>query len=163
MRKFAYVMSAILFLSGCTQSNEEIKKASIEQTEVAFEGKQQDTNEDAENFSYYLPDNFQVKETNKFNVLLEKGNQSFILFVNQNEEKSSLVSYKTLLNKYEKPFISETFEKGDQSGYLFVVELDDKMYEVTVGVGGTKLTTESSASDLEEDAQVMMEIVKSVQ
>lgn len=164
MRKFAYVLSAIVLfiLTGCMQSSEEIKNNSIVKTEEAFSKKQQNTNEKTEEFSYYLPENFQVKETKKFNVLLEKGNQNFILFVNQNEERNSKVSYETLMEQYKDPFISETFEKDNQFGYLFVVEIDKRLYEVTVGIGGTKLTTESKANDLEEDSQVMMEIVKSV-
>ncbi|HZH58976.1 MAG TPA: hypothetical protein VEY70_05290 [Metabacillus sp.] len=164
MRKFTYVFSTILLfiLTGCMQSSEEIKINSIVKTEEAFSKKQQNTNETTEKFSYYLPENFQVKETKKFNVLLEKGNQNFILFVNENEEKNSKVSYETLMEQYKDPFISETFEKDNQFGYLFVVEVDKRLYEVTVGIGGTKLTTESKANDLEDDSQDMMEIVKSV-
>lgn len=165
MRIFAYFLSAVVLfiLSGCMQSSEEIKKETIEKTEEAFKNEKQKTNETTEQFSYYLPEDFEVEETKKFNVLLEKGNQSFILFVNQNEEESSKVSYETLVEQYKDPFISETFEQDDQFGYLFAVEVDKNLYEVTVGMGGTKLTTESEAHNLHDHAQVMMEIVKSVQ
>lgn len=120
-------------------------------------------NEKTELFSYYLPKKFTVKETKKFNVLLEKGKQNYILFVNENEEADSKVSYDTLVKQYEKPFISETFENDDRFGYLFVNQIEKNMYEVTVGIGGTKLTTEAKANDIAEDAKNMMKIATSVQ
>ncbi|WP_175639928.1 hypothetical protein [Metabacillus schmidteae] len=165
MRIFSCFLSAIVLfiLTGCMPSSEEIKKDTLENTEQAFLSKKQEINETSKQFSYYLPEDFQVKETKNFNVLLEKGNQSFILFVNQNEEENSRVSYDTLVEQYKDPFISETFERDHQFGYLFVVKVDKNLYEVTVGIGGIKLTTESEAHNLHDDAQVMMEIVKSVQ
>jgi hypothetical protein len=77
-------------------------------------------------FSYYLPEDFSIKETKKFNVLLEKGSQSYILFVNENEKANSKVSYTTLAEQYKKPFISETFEDNDRFGYLFVNKIEKK-------------------------------------
>ncbi len=165
MRIFSWFLSAIVLLTvtGCMQSSEEIKTDTIENTEEAFLNKEEKSNETSKQFSYYLPDDFQVKETKNFNVLLEKGNQSFILFVNQKEEETSKVSYETLVEQYKDPFISETFKSDYQFGYLFVVKVDQNLYEVTVGIGGTKLTTETEAHNLHDDAQVMMKIVKSVQ
>ncbi|WP_078432304.1 hypothetical protein [Metabacillus halosaccharovorans] len=165
MRIFSCFLSGIVLfiLTGCMPSSEEIKKETIESGEQAFLSKKQKSNETSNLFSYYLPEDFQVKEMKKANVLLEKGNQSFILFVNQNEDESSKVSYETLAEQYKEPFISETFERDNEFGYIFVVKIDKNLYEVTVGLGGTKLTTESEAHNLHDDVQVMMEIVKSVQ
>jgi hypothetical protein len=88
---------------------------------------------------------------------------SYLLFVNENEEANSKVSYDTLVEKYEKPFISETFEDQERFGYLFVNNLEKNTYEVTVGIGGTKLTTEAKANDVSDAAKNMMDIVKSIQ
>lgn len=153
----------ILILTGCNQSKDEIRETTIEQTRQAFGNKPKEPNEKTEKFSYYLPEDFHINETNKYNVLLEKGNKSYILFVNQNEQDSSKVSYETLKEQYQDPFISETFEEEERFGYVYVVEIEKNRYEVTVGVGGTKLTTEAKGNDVVEDTQAMMNIVNSVQ
>ncbi|MGM0874952.1 MAG: hypothetical protein ACQEWV_09135 [Bacillota bacterium] len=165
MKQLTLVLSLLLtlFLVGCTISDEELTKTTIDQTKQAFEGKPKEAKEKTELFSYYLPEGFSVKETKKFNVLLEKGNQSYILFVNENEKANSKVSYDTLAKQYKKPFISETFKDKNRFGYLFVNRIEENTYEVTVGIGGTKLTTEAKANDVPEDAKNMMDILKSIQ
>lgn len=47
-------------------------------------------------------------------------------------------------------------------GYLIVEKLDDGMNEITVGVGGAKLTTETKTSSMADEAKAMMQIVNSV-
>jgi hypothetical protein len=152
-----------LFLTGCTISDEEITKTTIELTEQEFESKTKKPNKESALFSYYLPEEFSVKETNKFNVLLEKGNQDYILFVNENEEKNSKVSYETLAEEFNKPFISETFSDNDRFGYLFVNKLEKNRYEVTVGIGGTKLTTVAKSTNVSDSAKNMMDIAASIE
>jgi hypothetical protein len=165
MKRLTLVLSLLLtiLLMGCTISDEELTKTTIDVTEKAFEDTPKDSNKQTKLFSYYLPEEFTVKETKMYNVLLEKGSQSYLLFVNENEEANSKVSYETLIEKYEKPFISETFEDKERFGYLFVNNLEKNSYEVTVGIGGTKLTTEAKANDVSDAAKNMMDIVKSVQ
>lgn len=151
-----------LVLVGCTVTDEQLAKTAIEQTKQSFESTPKDVNEKTELFSYYLPEDFSVKEINEYNVLLEKGNQSYILFVNKKEEKNSTFSYETLTKEYKKPFISESFTNNNRFGYLFVNKLEKNKYEVTVGIGGTKLTTEASANEVSDSAKNMMDIVASV-
>ncbi|WP_046517464.1 hypothetical protein, partial [Bacillus sp. SA1-12] len=160
---FVLIVLVTLFLAGCTISDEELTKTTIDATKQSFEGKSMNVNEKTALFSYYLPEKFSVKETKKYNILLEKGNQSYILFVNQNEEATSEVSYEALAKQYKNPFISETFKDSKRFGYLNVNKLEKNSYEVTVGIGGTKLTTEAKANDVAEDAKHMMDIVASVQ
>jgi hypothetical protein len=157
------LLISLLLLVACTISDEELTKTTIDQTEQAFHTNPKKANEKTELFSYYLPEGFSVKETNEFNVLLEKGNKSYILFVNKNETENSKLSYNALAEQYKQPFISETFENQVRFGYLFVNKLENNMYEVTVGIGGTKVTTESNANDVAEDAENMMNIVVSIQ
>lgn len=165
MKQFILVITLfmVLALVGCTISDEDLTQTTIEQTEKEFESEPKKANEKTELFSYYLPDDFSVTETKKFNVLLEKGNQDYILFVNENEKKNSKVSYETLAEEFQKPFISETFSDNDRFGYLFVNKLEKNKYEVTVGIGGTKLTTVSKANKVSDSAKNMMDIAASVQ
>jgi hypothetical protein len=164
MKQLTLVLSLLLtiLLMGCTISDEELTKNTIDITKQAFEDTSKESNEQTNLFSYYLPEEFTVKETKKYNVLLEKGSQSYLLFVNENEEANSKVSYDTLVEQYENPFITEIFEDKERFGYLFVNSLEKNTYEVTVGIGGTKLTTEAKANDVSDAAKNMMDIVKSV-
>ncbi|MCM3162791.1 hypothetical protein [Metabacillus litoralis] len=165
MRKHSFIMLVIILvlLSGCTQSEESLRNESIDHTKQAFDNEELEVNEKADQFSFYLPNDFKIKEKNDYNVLLEDGNKSYILFVNLNEPKNSKVSYVTLTEQYQEPFLSKTFEQNDRFGYLFVVKIEENKYEVTVGVGGTKVTTEAKGNDVAEDAEAMMMIANSVQ
>ncbi|WP_121663083.1 hypothetical protein [Metabacillus litoralis] len=165
MRKHSFIMLVIILvlLSGCTQSEESLRNESIDHTKQAFDNEELEVNEKADQFSFYLPNDFKIKEKNDYNVLLEDGNKSYILFVNLNEPKNSKVSYETLTEQYQEPFLSKTFEQNDRFGYLFVVKIEENKYEVTVGVGGTKVTTEAKGNDVAEDAEAMMMIANSVQ
>lgn len=158
------LLSLILtvLLVGCTLSETELTQMTIDDTKKAFEDSPKKDNEKTDVYSYYLPEDFSVSETKGFNSILNKGNQNYILFVNENEGSKSRVQFETLTDQYKKPFISQTFEDNERFGYLFVNKLGEKQYEVTVGIGGTKLTTETKTSNVAEDAKNMMEIVASV-
>lgn len=114
-------------------------------------------------FSYYLPEGFTIKKTDEFNILLENGGQSYILFVSEKEPSTSKVSYETLAEQSTNPFMSQTFEDHNRFGYLLVNQLEKNKFEVTVGLGGTKVTTESKANDVSVDARNMVDIVTSIQ
>jgi len=45
---------------------------------------------------------------------------------------------------------------------LLIQKLKDDLYEVVVGIGGIKMTTETELSGLSKDAKSMMEIVRSI-
>ena len=165
MKQLILVLSLLvtLIVAGCTVSDKELKKTTLDETKQAFESTPKKVNEHTELFSYYLPKGFTIKKTDEFNVLLEKGKQSYILFVNEKELSNSKVSYETLAEQSTNPFISQTFENQNRFGYLFVNQLGKNKFEVTVGLGGTKVTTESKANDVSVDARNMVEIVTSVQ
>lgn len=160
---FCFSFIIILTLTSCNISDEDLSTTTINQAKIAFEEKPKKPNTETEYFSYYLPEEFGVKETNKYNVILEKGKQSYILFVNLKEEPNSQVSYEALARQYKKPLILKTFDSKEKFGYLFVDEVEKNQYEITVGIGGTKLTTETNKSDIDEDAEDMMNIVISVE
>ena len=165
MKQLILVLSLLvtLIVAGCTISDKALKKTTLDETKQAFESTPKKINENTELFSYYLPEGFTIKKTDEFNVLLEKGKQSYILFVNEREPSTSKVSYETLAEQSTDPFMSQTFEDHNRFGYLFVNRLERNKFEVTVGLGGTKVTTESKANDVSADAKNMVDIVTSVQ
>lgn len=165
MKKHALINSffVVFLLMGCSMSIEELSKTTINEAEQAFNEEPIEPNEETELFSFYLPNKFQIEESHESNLILEKNNQSYILFVNQNEMSDSKVSFEALSAQYNEPFILESFEQDNKFGYLFVDELNDKEYEVTVGIGGTKLSTTAKPNNISDDVKEMMNIVSSVE
>ncbi|MFC0270340.1 hypothetical protein ACFFIX_02550 [Metabacillus herbersteinensis] len=164
MKQFAFIpLLFILLLVGCAVSDEELKTTTTENVQQGFKAEPQKPNEDGGPFSYFLPEGFEIKKTKNSNILLEEDGQRFILFSNENEENNSQVSYQTLASQYKNPVIQETIEDKNRFGYVFVNEIEKNTYEVTIGIGGTKMTTETKSQNVAESAKMMMTIVSSVQ
>ena len=70
--------------------------------------------------------------------------------------------YKASVAQYKKIDSNEKFINHKKLGFLIIKHLDDDMNELTVGIGGTKITTQTKTSSLKNEAKVMMEIVNSV-
>jgi hypothetical protein len=74
----------------------------------------------------------------------------------------SNVVYKSTVAQNKDLDINEQFKKSDQFGYLIIKKLDDDMNEMTIGIGGTKITTLIKTSSMKNEAAVMTQMVKSV-
>ncbi|MBD1380162.1 hypothetical protein [Metabacillus arenae] len=165
MRKLICFIIILSFtiLSACAMSENEFTPLAVEQTESAFKKDAHQVNQETKVFSYFLPDTFKVETKKDSNVLLNQKGQQYILFVNSNEEMTSKRSYETLTQTNKEPVIDETMEEEKRFGYLVVKKIEGSMYEVTVGIGGAKITTESKANDVPDNAEQMMDIAKSIQ
>ncbi|WP_142255376.1 hypothetical protein [Bacillus sinesaloumensis] len=146
-------------LSGCASVEDESKEA-ITAVENAFKAAPEKANSENGDVSFYLPTTMNIEEKDENNVILQKGDQPFILFVNPNEEASSEVMYNEIDS--EEFIINKTFTDKDRFGYIKAFEKEDKLYLVTVGIGGVKMTTEAKVSELSESATEMMTVVSSV-
>lgn len=148
---------------GCSVSvDEEIKKVESA-VEEAFVKKPIETNEKYEDFSYYLPSDMKIdSEEGNNNLIMKKGSQLFILFVNPNEESNSKVMFESTGTETKDELVVKTFEDQNRFGYIKVQELDKNLFEIVVGIGGVKMTTQTKASEILESAQQMMDIVASV-
>ena len=110
---------------------------------------------------FYLPFGMSIKDESPNNVII-KGKNDYILFYNQNEKEDSKIVYQ--MSKPEKNLVVDhTFKNKKQFGYLIVSKVEKDMYEVTVGIGGIKMTTESKEKNISANASKMMRVVKSVQ
>jgi hypothetical protein len=85
------------------------------------------------------------------------------LFVNSQEKASSEVVYQSTVQQYNKLNVNEKFTDGQLVGFLTIKRLEDHLNEVTVGIGGVKLTSQVKTSNLDSEAEVMMQIAKSIQ
>ncbi|MEK3807599.1 hypothetical protein [Metabacillus sp. SLBN-84] len=152
-----------LFLFGCTINDEEIQTAAIDQTKAAFEAKPPAANDKSGSISYYLPEGYQAEAGKTNNVIFNKGDQQYILFVNENEKETSSFFYDTLLEQYKDPLVNETFEDKGRFGYILVDKLKaDDEYEVSAGIGGVKMTTQTKSREVADAAEQMMKIISSV-
>ncbi|HHW38394.1 MAG TPA: hypothetical protein GXX18_14340 [Bacillales bacterium] len=160
--KLAVILISFGLLVGCSGSKEEAISQSKQAVESIFNEPAQKTTETTEGFSYYLPEGFKIEEEFGNNVILSKGKQEYILFVNPHESLNSDVIFNEIKGaKDEKG--TKTFKDKDRFGYISISPGADKKYELIVGIGGVKTTTMSTTSDMVENAKNMMTIANSVE
>ncbi len=159
-RAFGLVIVGVFLLSACSASYSEQKAEIKKEVSTTFESQPEKTNNSTKDIDYYLPTNFKVEEETPNNVLFENGSKTYILFYNQHEKKDSKVVYDSTVNQQKEWDANETFSKNGKFGYMLVKQLQEIQYQLIVGIGGVKLTTETE--NVKEDAEAMMEIANSV-
>ena len=155
------VLFVVILLVACSSSIESEKVNAEEKTKVAFEKQSIQTNQSLQFIDFYLPSGIVVKEEMPNNIILDKGSHPYIVFYNPNEDSQSKVLYETAKKSAEHIVHEKTFTKDDQFGYLLINQAHEGLYEISVGIGGIKATTETKVNNLAEDAEMMMEIVSS--
>lgn len=150
----------ILVLGACSSSFSEDKKAANEAVAATFETKQEKTNNSTKDIKYHLPFGVEIKEESPNNILLKNGARTYILFYNQHEKADSKVIYESAVKQQKKWDANETFQKQGKFGYMLVKKLKEDHYQLIVGIGGVKLTTETD--NIKKDAETMMKIANSV-
>lgn len=148
-------------LTGCTSIEDQAKetKTAVEQT---LKEKPVETNNQYGDITFYLPNEMKIDKKGDNNLILKKGDQLYILFVNPNEDVASDVMYQAIHSNDSKFAIDNTFKDKDRFGYVKAYEIDDKLYMLSVGIGGVKMTTETKVSKITENATEMMKVVSSV-
>ncbi|WP_170007964.1 hypothetical protein [Bacillus fonticola] len=150
-----------VLLAGCATSLDDAQEETIASTKTAFFSEEKEQTDEAAIGSFYLPFGMDIEsEETPNNVILESGFSTYILFYNDQEDEGSEAVYETLLDDGDVLF-SESFVQGNQFGYVVGRQFSEKEYELTVGVGGVKLTTVTSVGDLSSEASAMMDIVNS--
>ncbi|MEH7226393.1 hypothetical protein V7112_21485 [Bacillus sp. JJ1566] len=157
---FLTLLMIVGLLSGCSSVEDESKET-VTSVETAFNAQPEKANSENGEVSFYLPSTMKIEKKDKNNVILQKDNQTFILFINPIEERTSDVLYKEIVAK--EFAVDKTYTGNERYGYVKAFETKDKLYLVTVGIGGIKMTTEVKLGDMSENASEMMKIVSSVQ
>lgn len=150
-------------LIGCSASSDEAINQSKKIAETTFQEKAKTPTETTKGFSYYLPKGFKIDEKFENNVILKKEKQEYILFVNPHEPLKSDVLFNELKKSGKDEKSIATFKDDNRFGYISITPVKDRKYEVIVGIGGVKMTTLTSASDMVSNTKDMMEIAHSVQ
>jgi ABC-type Fe3+-hydroxamate transport system substrate-binding protein len=156
-------VAAIVLLSACSGSSfNEASKQAGEAVKTALKEKAKKPNEKVESIAFYMPFGYEIKKKSPNNIILKNGSKTYILFYNQQEDTSSKVVYKATVAQHKKLDTDEKYSKDGKLGYLLIEKLNKDNNELTVGIGGTKITTETKTASMKSEAQTMMEIVNSV-
>lgn len=168
--KQKWIMRTVLFsllfiLSACGATVEEQIGAGITNVESTFKEDAMETNKSINEIELYLPKGYSIeKMEDKNNYLLQKGKNSYLLFVNEHEGETSQLHYDVLKNDQSRKIIEEkTFELKDAFGFVAVVEIDESTYELIVSSGAVKISSISDHRKLDEKLTTMMTIAQSVQ
>jgi hypothetical protein len=162
--KIAFIYSfTFTLLLGCSISKEEVKQSAIESIKIAFQEDSVKANETNDQFSFYLPDTFDIESASGSNLILSEGKQQYILFVNKNEKRNSKLLYQKGIDTATDILVNETMETDDEFKYTIINKLNEKVYEVITGIGGIKMTTHANSQDVDDSVRKMIKIVQSVQ
>ncbi|PLR98181.1 hypothetical protein [Bacillus sp. T33-2] len=159
-RKSLLLIIAVLVLAACSDSGEEKQKSASDAVQAAFKSKPKDANNSYKDIDYYLPFGVEVEKESPNNIILKNGKKTYILFYNQHEQKDSEVVYQSTVKQRPEWDFEDTYKNDGKFGYMLMKKADNDAYELVVGIGGVKLTTETKS--LQSDAAAMMEIAKSV-
>lgn len=152
----------LLFLNSCGLKSETdvIKNAKEAAEEVFKTEKVIVPNHELIHVSLYLPDRMKVEEEDTNNIILKDNNQIFIVFYNKLEKPTSQLNYQSLQD--EDALLLESFQDPEQFGYIDIKPEEEGEYEMQIGVGGVKITTNTTKSKMSADAEELMRIALSV-
>ncbi|MBU8905233.1 hypothetical protein [Desertibacillus haloalkaliphilus] len=162
--KIVVIMTvSMMFLVACNVSEEEALLASEQVFNESFTVESNQANLETEQLSLYVPRGVTMTEETTYNILLEKGNQVFLLFFNPVEPLTSTVHMERDAELRDEALLFETYESDEKRGYLLVLEEDDeKKVNTVVGLGGAKISTITAVKDLEESVEIMTDILHSI-
>lgn len=149
-----------ILLVGCSSVEEDVNEG-VAIIHSTLQSEPKEANKQLENMDLYYPFYFEVVEELENNVLLTNGSQQFILFYNDQEDSKSRLNYDTVLGQTEYMY-KEEIETDDSFTYILIDQVDEKLIEVTIGIGGNKITSQMKPRYLLDNAKVMTNIIRSV-
>lgn len=161
----ACAMMVIFVLTGCGKTVEEQVDSGIENAESVFKADAEETNKTIGEIKLYVPTKYNVKQSDDLNnLIVTKGKDQFLLFVNEHEKADSKLHYELLKKDETKKIIKEeVIEEDGAFGFTAIVEADQEHYELIVSSGGAKISTITEQKKIDTKLEDMMTIVRSVQ
>ncbi|SDN03625.1 hypothetical protein [Sediminibacillus halophilus] len=152
----------VVLLAGCTlKAESKAFDEAMTVTDSVFKKAKPETNNELDGLAVYIPDNLEIAENTNNNLILEDGEQTYILFYNRFEPAISEINYQEAEEAKDNALL-ESFKEKDRFGYLKISEPEGRKYELQVGTGSVKVTTLTTKNQLEKDAQMMMKMARSV-
>lgn len=158
------VIALSIFLAGCLATPEEQISDGVANARSTFEEEPPKSNEKTDHLELYLPGGYKIEEpSDEHNIIITKGSDSFVLFVNPNESSDSKFFYDLQKANSEQQWVAdETFEQNGRFGFVTVREIAEDQFEIVASSGGVKMTTISEESDIQKNLDWMMKTVRSI-
>ncbi|MDZ5472562.1 hypothetical protein SM124_12450 [Bacillus sp. 31A1R] len=156
-----FYIVALLIVSGCQASFDKEQSETKIAVEEAFKSNPKETNNKNNDIEFYLPFGYEIEDETPNNMIMKNGSKAYILFYNQQEQQNSKVVYTSTLKQKEFE-VDETFEKDNRFGFMLIKKMENDLNELTVGIGGVKISAEVKTKNLASEAAAMMDIVRSV-
>lgn len=155
---------SLFLLAGCMATPEERLAEGLSETRTAFEEEPPETNETAGQTDLYLPGGYDIEEpSDENNIIITKGSDSYVLFINPNEAADSKFFYDLQKANDEVEWIAdETFEQNGRFGFTTLRAIAEDRVEIVVSAGGVKMTAISEESDVPDNMEWMMKTVRSI-
>jgi hypothetical protein len=155
----------VMILAACTSSSAEDQTGEgIKSAKEIFQDEPTKPNEQIEGVELFVPRGFSIQEdSDDTNIVLMKDSESYVLFINPNEEQNSHLFYDLLQAEKKKDvYALETFEQNGRFGFIAVLPSGEEQFEIIASIGGVKLTTISEEANILTNMEQMMKIVRSV-
>lgn len=152
-----------LLVSGCSSDINEEKANVVDTAQQAFTSTPKDTNAKSGEIKFYLPSGYQIEEENEYNITLENKGDTILLFINPNEAANSTLLLDLIEQSKDEYLEYAKFEEKDKIGFVALKELDENTYELTVGVGGVKISTQTVTKRLGRYAEQLMKMANSIE
>ncbi|MET3575356.1 hypothetical protein ACFFIY_09650 [Bhargavaea ullalensis] len=164
LRLIGFALLAVM-LAGCSATAEERSENGTETAGKVFRADVHRTNAEVGSVRLYKPAGFKIREgSDEQNIVLEKGGETYVLFINPNEPDNSRLFYELLYADPAKEIVTTaTYEQNGVFGFSGITDAGNERYELVAGSGGNKLTTLSKEKAIEPNLRTMMEIVRSVE
>jgi hypothetical protein len=167
MSRTSYIVSALLILFIIVisifsyESEESVIVQAGETAEKTFFSEEiPEDNYQGEHFSFYLPNHMEVEEVDNFNAIIEYGDQTLIVFYNTLEDDLSQLNFNAA--KTDDAVLLETFTDDEKFGYIRLLPEGKDDYEIQVSVGGVKVTTYTTKSEVITDSENLMKMALSI-
>ncbi|MCM3743656.1 hypothetical protein M3193_05840 [Sporosarcina luteola] len=155
---------SIIVLAACGKTFEEQAAAGIAAAKEAFQLHDQHVNDEVYGVSFYKPAGFTIDEkSDAQNIVLKKGDETFLLFINPNESRDSRLFYELSTKTEDKERFEEVFTEDGYFGFSSVLRQGEDQAELIASVGGIKITTITKNKNIEANMGKMMEIVRSIE
>lgn len=151
-------------LTGCMQTEEKVLNEIERKLKDEFLSNEvKETNTELRSIKVYIPEELEIENEGTNNYIFTDGSRPFVLFINEFEAPNSKWFFERLQSEQHDDLHLRSFESADEFVYLAVEKYDEEVYEVQIGIGGIKMSTLSEMDQLEEDVEIMLEMVKSVE
>lgn len=152
----------VIIIAGCSAQEAEVFQNTSDLVEQVYKEAAPEANEEAKGYSYYVPKGYSVEQIDDNNMIFTRKGNTYVLFVNPLEDEASAVLFDAFKNNDKQLFSAAYTDIPERFGFLVINGADDSLYEVSVGIGGIKMSTKAKLRHIEKSAEEMMEIVRSV-